>query len=99
MIERGMGNKHFEKGGEPDEELKTLEDLIKKVNWKLTPELHLDDGKEHGGAVWLLLYGEVRLLAIKWVKEDIRDMPITPQTAWLLNRWKKRHNITEEELK
>ncbi len=73
----------------------TLKDMIKKVNWELTPELHLDDGKQHGGAVWLLKYGEVRLEAIEWIKEDIKlDSCITPRTK----TWMRRFDITEEEV-
>ena len=32
---------------------------MRKVNWKLTPELHLDDGREYGGGVWLYFHRDV----------------------------------------
>ena len=45
----------------------------------------------------VLLETDLKQLAIKWIKKDILEMPVTPQTVWLLNRWKKRLNITEED--
>ena len=76
--------------------------MIKKVNWELTPELHLDDGKQYGGAVWLLSYGELRLQVIKWVREDMLYFGLiyseVSERNALLKRWIKRFDITEEEL-
>lgn len=75
-------------------ESKTLKDMIKKVNWELTPELHLDDGKQYGGAVWLLSYGETRLEAIKWAAE-CRDKFGNSATC---DFWMEQLDVTEEDL-
>ena len=40
----------------------------------------------------------VKKEAIKWVKEDIRDFTL-PRKGSILDRWMKRLNITEENLK
>ena len=73
---------------------KTLKDMIKKVNWELTPELHLDDGKQHGGAVWLLSYGETILEATNWAKE-CRDKFGNSATC---DFWMEKLDVTEEDL-
>ena len=44
-------------------------------------------------------YNELKAEAVKWVKEDLQEMVINGNTAWLLNRWIKRLNIIEEDLK
>lgn len=75
-------------------ETKILKDMIKKVNWELTPELHLDDGRQYGGAVWLLSYGEIRLEAIRWAKE-CRDKFGNSVTC---DFWMEKLDVTEEEL-
>ena len=37
----------------------TLRDKMRKVNWELTKELHLDDGRQYGGAIWLYHHANV----------------------------------------
>jgi len=87
--------------------LKTVKDMKKEyveypqepINEKDKEELKKERfiGKTIG--VTCVSEDELRQLAIKWVKEDTLEMPLTPQTVWLLNRWKKRLNITEKDLK
>ena len=75
--------------GEDDicEKLKTLKDIE-----GIDPHFEEDTGD-------YVFNGDIKAEAVKWVKEDLKEMPITPQTSWLLNRWMKRFDITEEDLK
>lgn len=45
------------------------------------------------------LANEIRYNIKKWVKKDLLEMPITPQTTWLFNRWMERFNLKLEDIK
>ncbi len=71
----------------PKEELKTLKDISLK-------------GAERRDVVGrrLVDYDELKAEAIKWMKEDIEDDAIIT-TDMLTDRWMKRLDITEDDLK
>ena len=80
-----MGNKHFEKGGEPDE-LKTLNDLPTT-----------DDVIDGENAVYR---EDVKALAIKWIKEEMNIVGgLSGELPESIDRWMKRLSITQENLK
>jgi len=73
--------------------LKTLKDLEKKGF-----SYH-----QNNSSITYILQGaigikELKQLVIKWVKEDIEDCSYHVEEV-LINKWKKRLNITEEDLK
>ncbi len=49
----------------------SLSDKMKKIDWELTPELHLDDGRQYGGGVWLYFHGDVHE-AVKKLKDRFK---------------------------
>jgi len=51
--------------------MKTLSDKMKRINWELTNELHLDDGKQIGGCPIFLHFSDVK----QFIK-DLKDKTI-----------------------
>lgn len=74
--------------------LKTLENLVRKRNSKLTPTIHCDDGREYGGAIPFVFLGELKTEVINWVKE-CREMFGNSSTC---DFWMGKLNTTEEDL-
>jgi len=60
--------------------MKPLINNIKKVNWELTPELHLNDGKHYGGAVLLYFHRDVQEAINKALKDICDDDEIIRAT-------------------
>jgi len=55
--------------------MKTLSDKQKRINWDLTNELHLDDGRQIGGCPIFFHYRDV-LQCIDEIKEELCQRPI-----------------------
>ncbi len=80
-----MGNKHFEKGGEPDEELKTLNDFH---HGEYCPQCKL--------SIPIFDVEGLRTEAIKWIQEDIEEGDKN-DVADLIIKWQKRFNLIIDE--
>jgi len=83
-----MGNKNFEKGGEP---LKTLKDIEDEL---------LEEGK---GQSFLMGFSKLKANAVKWFKEDKKILKIINPSHYkvfdgLTKLWMKRLDITSEDL-
>jgi len=72
-------------------EIKTLQDLTE------VSCVEVIDGNSQKKSV---LKDELKVLTIKWVKEDIKSFEEEVIGEWeLIERWMKRLDISEEELK
>jgi len=57
-----------------------------------------DFKRDETALAWNNCLEVIKMEAIKWVKEDY-PLVINKQTHMMLERWKRRLNITEEDLK
>ena len=71
-------------------ELKTIKDM------KIAYSKELQGKQRH--PIRVIDYDDLRQLTIKWVKEDIKDCN-KESKYWIIDRWMKRLNITERDLR
>ena len=60
-----------------------LSEKMKKINWELTAELHLDDGRQYGGGVWLYFHRDVKE-AVRLLKKKYGDRRVQIQGTTII---------------